>query len=523
MHDAIVVGAGLNGLVAAGYLARAGRRVLVLEARDVVGGTAVTEEFAPGFRCETLQHDVGWLPADIVTELGLAGVEFFHPDPVVVTPVGGGRGGGRSLSLSADRARTAAAIRAFSPADAARWEEFHERMARLAGFLQALYLEPPPQPLRLGARDLVTLVGHGRRFRGLGKRGMVDLLRVLPMAVAELLDDWFETDALKGMLAAGAVTGLQHGPRAGGTAFGLVHHLVGLGGFRSRAVVRGGIGALAAALADVARRHGAEIRTGAKVRAVSVREGRAAGVMLAEGDELPATTVVSALDPRATLLGLVEPEALDPEIIHAVRCIKFRGAVAKVNLALAAAPRFSGVDAAPGTAISICPSLDYLERAYDHTKYGEMSSEPGLEVRLPTALDPGLAPAGKHVLSVLVQYAPYRLEGGWTPAQREALGDRVVATLAEHAPGIPASILHRQVLTPADIETRWGLTEGNLYHGEPSLDQILFMRPLPGWSRYRMPVDGLYLCSPGAHPGGGVTGVAGRNAARMVLSETGRS
>jgi phytoene dehydrogenase-like protein len=519
MHDAIVVGAGLNGLVAAAYLARGGRRVLVLESRDAVGGTAVTEELAPGFRCDTLQHDVGWLPDDLVADLGLDGVELLRPDPPVVTPLGGGR----SLSLSRDPARTAAALRAFSPADAGRWEEFHRRMTRLAGFLQALYVEPPPQPLRMGLRDLPTVLGHGRRFRALGKQGMVDLLRVLPMSVAELLDDWFETDALKGMLAAGAVPGLQHGPRAGGTAFGLVHHLVGLGGFRTRAVVRGGVGALAQALADAARRHGAEIRTGANVRGVIVRGGRTAGVALAAGEELPAATVVSALDPRTTLLGLVEPDALDPELIRAVRCIRFRGAIAKVNLALSAAPRFADVEWAPGAAIAICPSLDYLERAYDHTKYGEMSAKPALEVRMPSASDASFAPAGKHVLSVLVQYAPYRLDGGWTDAQRDALGDRVVATLAEHAPGLPASILHRQILTPADIEARWGLAEGNLYHGEPSLDQILFMRPLPGWSRYRTPVDGLYLCGPGTHPGGGLTGVAGRNAARVVLRETRRS
>lgn len=521
MQDVVVVGAGLNGLVTAAYLAKAGRGVLVLERRDTVGGTAVTEEIAPGFRCDTVQHDIGWLPPRILSDLGVNGVQLVHGDPAVVTPLDGGR----SLQLSPDRAKSAASIRALSPADAAQWAEFCDRMTRLAEFLQALYLAPPPRPLRTTPGDLLTLLGLGRRFRGLGKAGMIDLLRVLPMSVAEHLDEWFQADSLKGTLAAGAVTGLHQGPRSGGTAFGLLHHLVGHTAFRSRALVRGGVGALARALAGAAQRHGTEIRTGAAVRRITAADGRATGVVLASGEELTARTIVSAADPRRTLLDLVEPIHLDPDVVLAVRHIKCRGPVAKVNLALAELPRFAGLTEGVGghSAISISPSLDYLERAYDDAKHGGISRTPYCEVRVPSLLDPSLAPTGQHVMSVLVQYAPYDLRGGWTAAQREALGDAVVATLAEHAPNLKTAIVHRQVLTPKDLEDGWGLTEGSLYHGELSLDQILFMRPVPGWSRYRMPLDGLYLCGPGTHPGGGIVGLAGRHAAHTILRETKRS
>src|SRR5712691_1575774 len=517
MSDVVVVGAGLNGLVAAAYLAKTGRRVLVLERRDTVGGTTVTEEIAPGFRCDTVQHDIGWLPPCIAADLALEDVPLIHADPAVVTPLGDGR----YLQLSADRAKTAASLRDLSPADAARWREFSERMTRLAGFLLSLYLAPPPQPLRTAPGDLLTLLRLGRRFRGLGKTGMIDLLRALPMSVAELLDEWFEADALKGTLAAGAVTGLHQGPRSGGTAFGLLHHLVGHTGFRSRVAVRGGVGTLARALAATAQRHGAEIRTGAAVQRITVADGRATGVVLASGEELTARTIVSAADPRRTLLGLVEPIHLDPDVVLAVRNIKCRGSVAKVNLALGELPRFAGFTG--HGALSISPSLDYLERAYDDAKHHGVSRAPYCEVRIPSVLDPSLAPTGQHVMSVLVQYAPYDVEGGWTAARREALGDAVVATLAEYAPNLKNAIVHRQVLTPKDLEDGWSLTEGSLYQGELSLDQILFMRPVPGWSRYRMPLDGLYLCGPGTHPGGGIAGLAGRNAARTILKETKRS
>ncbi len=519
MPDVVIVGAGLNGLVTAGYLAKAGRRVVVLEQRAAVGGTTVTEEIAPGFRCDIVQHDIGWLPKRIASDLGCTGVELVRGDPAVVTPLDDGR----SLQLSPDTAKSVAAIRALSPRDAAKWPEFTERMSRLAGFLEGLYFGPPPQPLRSAPRDLLALLRLGRRFRGLGRTGMIDLLRVLPMAVAELLDDWFEADALKGTLAAGAVSGLLQGPRSGGTAFGLLHHLVGQGAFRCPATVRGGVGVLAHALAATARQHGAEIRTGAAVERITVKDGRAAGVVLASGEELAARTIVSAADPRRTLLGLVEPIHLDPDVTLAVRHIRCRGPLAKVNLALDELPRLPPPGLTGHGVVSISPSLDYLEHAFDDAKHGAISRKPYCEIRVPSVLDPSLAPRGKHVMSVLVQYAPYHLRDGWTAAQREALGDVVVATLAEYAPNLPAAILHRQVLTPKDLEDGWGLTEGSLYHGELSLDQILFMRPVPGWSRYRTPLDGLYLCGPGAHPGGGIAGLAGRNAARTILKDTPRS
>jgi phytoene dehydrogenase-like protein len=355
---------------------------------------------------------------------------------------------------------------------------------------------------------------------------MVELLRTVPMSVGELLDDWFETDILKGVLGARGVTGVLQGPRSGGTAFVLLHHQVGrpVGAFRAPHAVRGGVGSLARALTAAATSFGAEVRTGAEVVRVLSKGGRATGVVLQNGDEIAARRVVSGADPRRTFLDLCDPSRLTPDFVRAVRSVRYRGAWAKVNLALGALPTFAALRDAGETAlrgtISISPSLDYLERAYDDAKYGRVSDRPYLEIRIPSLADASLAPPGRHVMSIEVQYAPYRLrEGEWDDSARDALGDRVVETLAAYAPELPGSILHRQVLTPRDLETTFALTEGHTYHGEMTLDQILFMRPVAGWSRYRTPVGGLYLCGAGTHPGGGIAGVPGANAARVILKD----
>ena len=520
-HDLIVIGGGVNGLVTAAYLAKAGLKVLVLEARDTPGGLAASEEFAPGFRCDVAGHDAGWLLPDIATDLGLAahGLEFVVPDATVWSP----QPDGRALTLWTDPAKTAEEIGRFSPEDARAWPSFTAQLARFATVLEAAYALPPPNVPDARGGDLMMLLSLGRRLRKLGRREMTELLRVPPMSVAEWLDDWFRADALKGAVGAGGITRILQGPRSAGTAFVLLHHQVGrpAGAVRAAHVVRGGVGTLGRALIAAAKGFGAEIRTSAPVREIVIRDGRVLGVALETGEHLATPQVVSSIDPRRTLCGLVDASHLDPEFVRAVRNIRFRGAAATVHLALSELPRFTAraADGALRGAITIAPSLDYLERAYDDAKYGAVSRYPYLEARIPTLLDPGLAPAGKHIMSVQVQYAPYHLKASWDAPTRDRVADLVVTTLGEYAPKLKASVLHRRVVTPKDLETRFGLTEGHPYHGEMALDQILFMRPVAGWARYKMPVAGLFLCGSGTHPGGGLAGAPGRNAARALLKD----
>jgi phytoene dehydrogenase-like protein len=530
-YDAVVIGAGVNGLVAAAYLAKAGQRVLVLERRDVVGGTAVTEEVFPGFRFDTCRHDAGWLSPRIVRDLKLKrhGLEMLDVDASVFAPH---PGGGRNdyLLLHHDPQRSAALIRKHSPSDAAKWPAFAERVARLAGFLRAAYTAAAPAVDATSTADLLSLAGLGTRLRLLGRNAMVDLLRTVPMSVGEVLDDWFDTDILKGVIGARGVTAMLQGPRSGGTAFVLLHHQVGrpVGAFRAPAVVRGGVGNLARALAAAATAFGAEVRTGVEVARLAVQGGRVTGVVLRSGDEVAARRVVSGADPRRTFLDLCDPARLEPEFVRAVRNVRYRGAWAKVNLALGTLPTFTalrgdGSETSLRGTISISPSLTYLERAYDDAKYGRVSERPLLEIRIPSLADPTLAPAGRHVMSIEVQYVPYHLrDGGWDDSARNALGDRVLETLAAYAPDLPGAVLHRQVLTPRDLESVFSLTEGHAYHGELTLDQILFMRPVAGWSRYRTPVRDLYLCGAGTHPGGGIAGGSGANAVREILKDSKR-
>ena len=522
-HDVIVIGGGVNGLVTAGYLAKAGRKVLVLERREVTGGLAVTEAAAPGFQLDTLGHDAGWVPPGIARDLDLAshGLRLVVPEASVFAPVGDGR----SLVLWTDPARTAAEIARNSGTDAAAWPGFTDRVARLAGFLEGLYAVTPPRVPDPGTRDLFTLLGLGRRLRGLGGAAMMELLRILPMSVAEWLDDTFTDDLLKGTVGASGITRILQGPRSAGTAFVLLHHHVGrpAGAVRASHLVTGGVGALGRALAAAARGLGAEIRTTSPVRRVQVRNGRVSGVVLESGEEIAASLVVSSADPRHTVFDLVDPGEFEPEFLRAVRNIKFRGAAATVSFGLAELPNFpsrSGDAAHLRGAISIAPSLDYLERAYDDAKHGGVSRQPYLEARIPSLLDPGVAPAGRHVMTVQVQYAPYHLkQGAWDDAAKARLADLVTDTLATVAPNFKKAVLHRHVVTPKDLEDRYGLSEGSAYHGELTLDQIFFMRPVPGWAQYRLPIRGLFLCGAGTHPGGGIAGASGRNAAREILRE----
>ena len=520
-RELILIGGGINGLVAAAYLAKAGVKVLLLEARDVLGGLAGGVDPIPGYRCDAGGPDAGWLLPDIVADLQLeaAGLELVSPQACVCSP----QEGGRALTLWADPARTAEEISRFSPEDAHRWPDFAAQIGRFAGLLEALYAVAPPQVPDPDGRDIGTLLRLGLRLRRLGKREMIEFLRMAPMSVAEWLDDWFKSDALKGALGAGGITRIFQGPRGAGTAYVFLHHQVGrpAGAVRGAHYVRGGPGALADILANVAQGYGAEIRTTAPVREIVVRDGKAIGVALETGEHLAARQVVSSADPRRTFSRMVDAGQLDPEFLWAVGNIKCRGAVATVHLAMSELPRFAGVtEEALGGAITIAPSLDYLEHAYDDAKYGAVSRQPYLEARIPTLLDPSLAPAGKHLVTVQLQYAPYRLRpGGWDDRGRDEVANVAIETLSAYAPNVRGSVIGRHVVTPKDLEDRYGLTEGHAYHGELTLDQILFMRPVAGWARYRTPIEGLYLCGAGTHPGGGLAGAAGRNAAREMLKE----
>lgn len=536
-YDAVVIGAGHNGLIAAAYLARAGLRVVVVERGEAPGGCAATEELWPGYCVDTGAHSLTGIDARVMADLDLAGpgpnpggagpqgarLEVLSPAPSVVAP----QPEGGALILERDPTRTAESIRRFSPRDAARWPDFVSAMGRASRALSVLYDTLPPRLAGADRGDLWELLRLGARMGRVGRRDALELMRLIPMTIEELLYEWFESEALKGALAADGVRGICQGPLASGTGYMFLHHMVGAGGIvRRRRQVHGGMGALGAALQHVAAAAGAEMRLGHEVASIRVADGRATGVVLAGGGEIMASRVVSSADPGRTLLGLVDPGELTPEFVRALENIKYRGVVAKVHLALGEPPRLpSGDDDAPaavlaGAAITVAPSIHYIERAYDDAKYGRPSERPVLDAVLTTALDPSLAPAGRHILSVAAQYAPFQLaDGSWDDARREALGDAVVGALAEHIPNLEGAILHRHVLTPADLADRFALPEGNIHHGEMTLDQVFFGRPVAGWARYRTPIDGLYLCGAGTHPGGGLNGRPGAAAATRILRD----
>jgi len=523
-RDTIIIGAGHNGLVTAFYLARAGHKPLVLERRPVVGGAAITDEFYPGFKCSTLAHSSGPLRADILREMQLAhhGLEIIRPETTVFAP----SPNGRALILHADPARSAIEIARFSRKDAEKYVEFRRALGRIAGVLNHILATTPPCLDRPSAEDLWGLVKTGRGLRSLGKKEMLRLLRWGPMAVADLVAEWFETELLRATIAARGIFGTALGPRsAGSSALLLLRAATDGDPAGAASFPRGGMGALTQAMAAAASRAGAEIHTGAEVARILVKGDAASGVALANGEEIAAKTVISNADPRRTFLRLLDPIYLEPDFLAKIQHYRCLGTTAKVNLALSGLPAFSalegpvGGDAEAQARIHIGPEVDYLERAFDDSKYGDFSRQPYLDITIPSLSDASLAPAGRHVMSIYVQYAPYRLKRGDWQSQREALGDTVVNTLATYAPNLPDLLLHRQVITPQDLEETYGLTGGHIFHGELALDQLFTMRPVLGWARYRTPIKGLYLCGSGTHPGLGLTGASGRNAARQILKD----
>jgi len=499
--DAVVVGAGHNGLTAASYLARAGLRVLVLEQRDTVGGLASTYEFAPGFRASVGPELCGLLLPRVVADLELHrhGLDLIPVDPEAFAP--DGRTGG--LSLFRDPARAAEEIRRLSPKDAEAWPRFRALVDRLAAFLRPVFSEPAPVASIEGAGDLFRLARLGVGLRRLGARPMRELLRVLPMSVADLMDEWFESDRLKACLAAPALEGVCLGPRSAGTAALFLYHRQG-----GATLARGGAGAVTKALASALTARGGAIRTGTAAERILVEGGRVRGVVVRGGEEIRAADVLSALSPRATFRGLVDPTRLEPGFLSEIDAIRYRGVTAKLNLAVSSVPEWGGA-----AVVHLGEGLDALERAYDAAKYGEVSERPMLRVVVPTRVDPTLAPEGRHVVSVTMQYAPYRRGAAAT------IEARILDALEESAPGIGGAVLHRHLWTADDYERELALTEGSWHQGEMALDQMLLMRPVPGWARHRTPIDGLYLCGPATHPGGGITGACGRNAARALLKD----
>jgi phytoene dehydrogenase-like protein len=519
----VIVGGGHNGLVTAFYLAKAGLRPLVLEARPVVGGGAVTEEIHPGFRGPMLAHNGGPLRPEIIRDTGLErrGVQVLRPDPrlTALSP------DGAHLSLFDDPARTAEGLRRFSAKDAAKFPEFHQSLAQIGGLVSSLMTMTPPIIEKPTTAELWALLQTGRRFRRLGKKDGYRVLRYVPMAVADLVAEWFETDLLRAALAARGIFGSFFGPwSAGSGALFLLQaacepHSAGPAWF-----VRGGPGAVTKALAEAAQQAGAVVRTNAPVKHIQVQDDRTTGVVLASGEEIAARVVVSNADPKRTFLDLIDPIHLDPAFATKIRCYRTPGTTAKVNLALSRLPSFGSRLPSDDTAsmagrIHIGPGIDYLERAFDAAKYGDFSSEPYLDVTIPTILDPDLAPAGAHVMSVYVQFAPRNLRNGTWPDRSEALGDTVVRTLAHYMPDLPRAIVAGHVITPAQLDDDYGFTGGHIFHGEMALDQLFTMRPLLGYARYRTPIAGVYLCGAGTHPGGGFTGASGLNAAREIIKD----
>ena len=520
-YDAIVIGGGHNGLVNAAYLAKAGKKVLVLERRHVLGGAAVTEEIVPGFLFSVCSYVVSLLRPEIIRELDLPrhGLEILPLDGTF-TPMPNSD----YLWRMNDHARTQREIRRHSRVDAEAYDEFSKMMTPMCRFVKPILSMIPPDPTTLNPKDLHRLYFLGQRFRELSSDERYTLIQLMTMSAADFLDQWFETDVLKATMSASGVIGTFLGIRSPGTAYVLLHHYMGEidGAFRSWGFSRGGTGAISNAIAAAAREAGAEIRTQAPVDEILVKNGRATGVVLKSGEEISAKVVSSSVDPHLTFEKFLEPSELPADFLESVRRYKFRGSSGKVNLALDALPDFKSM---PGQgahlrgAISISPSIEYMERAYDDAKYGRYSRKPYIDIVIPSLTDPSVAPPGKHILSCFVQYAPYKLAQGTWDDQKEAFGSTVVNTIAEHAPNIKKIIIGRQVLTPLDLEREFGLTQGNIFQGELSLEQLFFLRPVPGWAYYRTPVDNLYMCGSATHPGGGIMGAPGRIASQVILKD----
>jgi phytoene dehydrogenase-like protein len=520
-YDAVVIGGGHNGLTCAAYLARAGRKVLVLERRHVLGGAAVTEEVFPGFKFSVASYVVSLLRPEIIRDLDLPrhGMELLPLDGTF-TPMANGD----YLWRVNDHYKTRREIARHSKLDAEAYDEYGKAMIEMGRFAKPILAMTPPDPTSLDPRGLLELLSIGKRFRAMRHHDRINQIQLLTMSAVDFLDQWFETDVLKATMSASGIIGTFLGVRSPGTAYVLLHHYMGEidGSFRSWGLSRGGTGAVSNAIASAARELGAEIRTEAAVTRILTRGNQATGVVLANGDEIAADVVVSSVDPNLTFMHFLDPRELPDDFVEAVRRYKFRGSSGKVNLALDALPDFV---CKPGTgphlrgAISISPSVDYMEEAYDDAKYGSFSRRPYMDIVIPSLTDSSVAPPGKHVMSCFVQYAPYHLKQGTWDEQRDAFGDAVIDAIAPYAPNIRDIILHRQVLTPLDIERTFGLTEGNIFQGELTLEQLFFLRPVPGWAQYATPVDRLYLCGSATHPGGGIMGAPGKNAAERIVRE----
>jgi len=520
-RDIIIVGGGHNGLVAAFYLAKAGFKPLVLERRSQVGGAAITEEFHPGFRCSTLTHSTGPLRADVVRDMQLArhGLKLVTPDVSTVSLLPDGR----SLVLYSDAKKAAQEIAQWSAKDAAAYGDLGAALGKIGKVIGEALLLTPPNIDDPSSGDLWGMLKTGRSIRNLGKKDLYRVLRWGPMAVADLVAEFFDTEPLRATIAARGIFGTFLGPWSAGSA--LVLLLRAAADPTPSGSVQfpiGGAGAITAAMAAAAKEAGAEIRTDAAVSEIRIRDGVATGVVLSSGEEIAAKAIISNADPKRTLMRLVDPIHLPPDFVQKIKNYRSFGTVAKINLALSSLPEFSALKSRTENnllqgRLQISPEIDYLERAFDESKYGDFSRKPYLEITFPSLSDPSLAPAGQHVMSIYMQYAPYKLKDSDWESQRKALGETVVKTIARYAPNLPQTILRHQIITPKDLEETYGLTGGHIFHGELALDQFFTMRPLLDWARYKTPIERLFLCGSGTHPGTGLTGGSGANAAREII------
>jgi phytoene dehydrogenase-like protein len=519
-YDAIIIGGGHNGLTSAAYLAKAGKRVVVLEKRHVLGGAAVTEEVFPGFRFSEMSYVVSLLRPEIIRELSLPrfGLEILPLDGTI-TPLEDDY-----LWRVNDHGKTIREIRRWSTSDAEAYEEYAQLMVDMARFIKPILSAVPPDPGKIRPTEWTPLMPLAKAFRDLPRRQQQTFIQLMTMSAADFLLQWFETPPLLATMSASGIIGTFQGVRSPGTAYVLLHHYMGEidGAFRAWGIPKGGTGGISESIGRAAEALGAEIRMEAPVARIDVRGGRAVGVTLESGEEIAADVVLSSLDSNWTFLKLLEPGHLDDDFVREVKRYKYRGSSGKVNLALDGLPELA---CKPGHgewlrgAISFSPSLDYMERAYDDAKYGRFSQRPYIDMIIPTLVQPDMAPPGKHIVSCFVQWIPYHLADGkvWDDEMREAFGETVIDTLEERFPKIRDHIVHKQFLTPKDIEDMTGLTEGNIFQGELSVEQLFFNRPVPGWARYRTPVQDLWLCGSAAHPGGGIMGAPGRLAALELL------